>query len=121
MKVYKLKGSAKCVFCGEGADLYIDGLHVTVCRKCGVALYKSLGEHFVPRAVPNVILRGEKQYKPLSMVYDKDPEVKKEPETCTQKIKEGKTKEVFQKVKRKLREFSMKFKVKGETNERDSK
>ena len=121
MKVYKLKGNAKCVFCGEGADLYIDGVHVTVCRRCGVSLYKSLGEHFVPRAVPNVILRSEKQYRPLTMVYDVEAEAKKKPETHTQEIKAGKTKEVFQKFKRRLRKFSIKFKVKGETNERNSK
>ena len=125
MKVYKLKGSAKCVFCGEGADLYIDGLHVTVCRKCGVALYKNLGEHFVPKAVPNVVIRNEKQYKPLSTILIEDTAQNDTTEEGTQTIifeeKDRKTKEVFQKLKRKLREFSMKFKVKGETNERDSK
>ena len=76
MRVYKLQGKAKCVFCGEGADLYIDEIHVTVCRKCGVALYKNLGEHFVPRAVPNVILRSEKQDAPLSHLLYKDKEEK---------------------------------------------
>ena len=65
MNVYKLQGKAKCVFCGEDAGLYVDEVDITVCRKCGVTLYKKLGEHFVPSAVPNVILRNEKQYRPL--------------------------------------------------------
>ena len=65
MNVYKLQGKAKCVFCGEDAGLYVDEVDITVCRKCGVTLYKKLGEHFVPSAVPNVILRSETQYRPL--------------------------------------------------------
>ncbi len=66
MKVYKLEGHKKCAICGEDAGLYIDVLDVTLCRKCGVNLYKELGVHFIPRAVPNVILRGEKLQRPLS-------------------------------------------------------
>ncbi len=65
MNVYKLQGKAKCVFCGEDAGLYVDEVDITVCRKCGVTLYKKLGEHFVPSAVPNVILRSESQHRPL--------------------------------------------------------
>ena len=72
MKVYKLQGRAKCGFCGDKAELYVDEIHIAVCRKCGVALYRNLGEHFVPRAVPNVMLRSEKQYRPLSMVLTEE-------------------------------------------------
>ena len=121
MKVYKLQGKAKCVFCGESADLYVDGLHIAVCRKCGVNLYKNLGEHFVPRAVPNVMIRNEKQYRPLSIVLDES-----KVETPMEKAKEKhtkarKTKEFFEKFKNKMKKFSNIFKVKGETNERQSK
>ena len=125
MKVYKLQGKAKCVFCDEGADLYIDGIHIAVCRKCGVGLYKNLGEHFVPKAVPNVILRSEKQYKPLSMVYeenDKNITGDKQEETqIAEKKKEKSTHEKLEKFKRKIRQIIFKSKVKGETNERNSK
>lgn len=118
MRVYKLQGKAKCVFCGEGADLYIDEIHVTVCRKCGVALYKNLGEHFVPRAVPNVILRSEKQYKPLSHVFE---DAKDKPEETEEKIinetakeenikstKENKIKKIFLQIKSKIKQTKMK-------------
>ena len=119
MRVYKLQGKAKCVFCGEGADLYIDEIHVTVCRKCGVALYKNLGEHFVPRAVPNVILRSEKQYKPLSHVFedakDKKPEETEEKiinETAKEEniksTKENKIKKIFLQIKNKIKQTKMK-------------
>lgn len=119
MRVYKLQGKAKCVFCGEGADLYIDEIHVTVCRKCGVALYKNLGEHFVPRAVPNVILRSEKQYKPLSHVFE-DAKDKKAEETEEKIInetakeenikstKENKIKKIFLQIKSKIKQIEMK-------------
>lgn len=119
MRVYKLQGKAKCVFCGEGADLYIDEIHVTVCRKCGVALYKNLGEHFVPRAVPNVILRSEKQYKPLSHVFE-DAKDKKAEETEEKIInetakeenikstKENKIKKIFLQIKSKIKQTKMK-------------
>ena len=119
MRVYKLQGKAKCVFCGEGADLYIDEIHVTVCRKCGVALYKNLGEHFVPRAVPNVILRSEKQYKPLSHVFedakDKKPEETEEKiinETAKEEniksTKENKIKKIFLQIKSKIKQTKRK-------------
>lgn len=119
MRVYKLQGKAKCVFCGEGADLYIDEIHVTVCRKCGVALYKNLGEHFVPRAVPNVILRSEKQYKPLSHIFE-DAKDKKAEETEEKIInetakeenekstKENKIKKIFLQIKSKIKQIEMK-------------
>lgn len=119
MRVYKLQGKSKCVFCGEGADLYIDEIHVTVCRKCGVALYKNLGEHFVPRAVPNVILRSEKQYKPLSHVFE-DAKGKKAEETEEKIInetakeenikstKENKIKKIFLQIKSKIKQTKMK-------------
>lgn len=119
MRVYKLQGKAKCVFCGEGADLYIDEIHVTVCRKCGVALYKNLGEHFVPRAVPNVILRSEKQYKPLSHVFE-DAKDKKAEETEEKIInetakeenikstKENKIKKIFLQIKSKIKQTKRK-------------
>ena len=79
MKVYKLQGKAKCAFCEESADLYVDEVHLTVCRKCGVALYKNLGEHFVPKAVPNVVIRNEKQYRPLSTILIEDTAQKDTP------------------------------------------
>lgn len=66
MKVYKLEGKACCHLCGQDATLYIDVLDTVVCRKCGVELYRQLGTHFVPRAVPNVILRSENENRPLS-------------------------------------------------------
>ncbi|MBR2334182.1 MAG: hypothetical protein IKA59_02445 [Clostridia bacterium] len=119
MRVYKLQGKAKCVFCGEGADLYIDEIHVTVCRKCGVALYKNLGEHFVPRAVPNVILRSEKQYKPLSHIFEDAKDQKAEEteekiinETAKEEniksTKENKIKKIFLQIKSKIKQTKMK-------------
>lgn len=70
MKVYKLEGNARCAVCGERADLYIDVLDTTVCRKCGVEMYRQLGVHFVPRSVPNVILRSDKLNAPLGVALD---------------------------------------------------
>ena len=76
MKVYKLEGKTRCAECGENAELYLDVLDTPLCKKCGVKLYKELGTHFVPRAVPNVILRSEKQDLPLSHLLYKDKEEK---------------------------------------------
>lgn len=76
MKVYKLEGKTRCAECGENAELYLDVLDTPLCKKCGVKLYKELGTHFVPRAVPNVILRSEKQDPPLSHLLYKDKEGK---------------------------------------------
>ena len=76
MKVYKLEGKIHCAECGEKAELYLDTLDTALCKKCGVKLYKELGFHFVPRAVPNVILRSEKQDAPLSHLLYKDKEEK---------------------------------------------
>lgn len=76
MKVYKLEGKTRCAECGENAELYLDVLDSPLCKKCGVKLYKELGFHFVPRAVPNVILRSEKQDAPLSHLLYKDKEEK---------------------------------------------
>lgn len=76
MKVYKLDGKTRCAECGENAELYLDVLDTPLCKKCGVKLYKELGIHFVPRAVPNVILRSEKQDAPLSHLLYKDKEEK---------------------------------------------
>ena len=75
MKVYKLEGKTRCAECGENAELYLDVLDTPLCKKCGVKLYKELGIHFVPRAVPNVILRSEKQDAPLShLLYNDNDE-----------------------------------------------
>lgn len=76
MKVYKLEGKTRCAECGENAELYLDTLDTALCKKCGVKLYKELGIHFVPRAVPNVILRSEKQDTPLSHLLYKDKDEK---------------------------------------------
>lgn len=76
MKVYKLEGKTRCAECGENAELYLDTLDTALCKKCGVKLYKELGIHFVPRAVPNVILRSEKQDAPLSYLLYKDKDEK---------------------------------------------
>ncbi|MBR2056964.1 MAG: hypothetical protein IJ978_04805 [Clostridia bacterium] len=76
MKVYKLEGKTRCAECGENAELYLDVLDTPLCKKCGVKLYKELGFHFVPRAVPNVILRSEKQDAPLSHLLYKDKDEK---------------------------------------------
>ena len=76
MKVYKLEGKTRCAECGENAELYLDVLDTALCKKCGVKLYKELGIHFVPRAVPNVILRSEKQDAPLSHLLYKDKDEK---------------------------------------------
>lgn len=76
MKVYKLEGKIPCAECGERAELYLDTLDTALCKKCGVKLYKELGFHFVPRAVPNVILRSEKQDLPLSHLLYKEEEKK---------------------------------------------
>lgn len=78
MKVYKLDGKTRCAECGENAELYLDVLDTPLCKKCGVKLYKELGFHFVPRAVPNVILRSEKQDAPLSHLLYKDKDEKGE-------------------------------------------
>jgi len=74
--VYKLEGKTRCAECGENAELYLDVLDTALCKKCGVKLYKELGIHFVPRAVPNVILRSEKQDAPLSHLLYKDKDEK---------------------------------------------
>lgn len=76
MKVYKLEGKTRCAECGENAELYLDVLDTPLCKKCGLKLYKELGIHFVPRAVPNVILRSEKQDAPLSHLLYKDKDEK---------------------------------------------
>ena len=76
MKVYRLEGKIHCAECGEKAELYLDTLDTALCKKCGVKLYKELGFHFVPRAVPNVILRSEKQDLPLSHLLYKEEEKK---------------------------------------------
>ena len=76
MKVYKLEGKIHCAECGEKAELYLDTLDTALCKKCGVKLYKELGTHIVPRAVPNVILRSEKQDLPLSHLLYKDKDEK---------------------------------------------
>ena len=76
MKVYKLEGKIHCAECGEKAELYLDTLDTALCKKCGVKLYRELGFHFVPRAVPNVILRSEKQDLPLSHLLYKDKDEK---------------------------------------------
>lgn len=76
MKVYKLEGKTRCAECGENAELYLDLFDTPLCKKCGVKLYKELGIHLVPRAVPNVILRSEKQDAPLSHLLYKDKEEK---------------------------------------------
>ena len=76
MKVYKLEGKTRCAECGENAELYLDVLDTALCKKCGVKLYRELGFHFVPRAVPNVILRSEKQDAPLSHLLYKDKDEK---------------------------------------------
>ena len=78
MKVYKLEGKIHCAECGEKAELYLDTLDTALCKKCGVKLYRELGFHFVPRAVPNVILRSEKQDLPLSHLLYKDKDEKGE-------------------------------------------
>ena len=78
MKVYKLEGKTRCAECGENAELYLDVIDTALCKKCGVKLYKELGIHFVPRAVPNVILRSEKQDAPLSHLLYKDKDEKGE-------------------------------------------
>ena len=118
MKVYKLQGRAKCGFCGDKADLYVDEIHIAVCKKCGVALYRNLGEHFVPRAVPNIMLRSEKQYRPLSMVLTEEEYVA--PASQETEEKKEKTKDIFEKFKNIFKRFSKKA-VKGETNERQTK
>ncbi|MBR7162836.1 MAG: hypothetical protein IKD35_02570 [Clostridia bacterium] len=121
MKVYKLQGKAKCVFCGEGAELYVDGLNVTICRKCGVVLYKNLGEHFVPRAVPNMMLKNERQYRPLSSILideEKPQESNTEKTTEVFEKKDRKTKEIFKRFKNRLKNF---FKGVKKTNERQTK
>lgn len=76
MKVYKLQGKIHCAECGERAELYLDTLDTALCKKCGVKLYRELGTHIVPRAVPNVILRSEKQDLPLSHLLYKEEEKK---------------------------------------------
>ena len=76
MKVYKLEGKTRCAECGEKAELYLDTLDTALCKKCGVKLYRELGTHIVPRAVPNVILRSEKQDLPLSHLLYKEEEKK---------------------------------------------
>ena len=76
MKVYKLEGKIHCAECGEKAELYLDTLDTALCKKCGVKLYRELGTHIVPRAVPNVILRSEKQDLPLSHLLYKEEEKK---------------------------------------------
>ncbi len=65
MKTYRIDGKIRCETCGEDADYYVDLLHVSLCKRCALTLYRSLGERFIPRAVPNMILRAEERYKSL--------------------------------------------------------
>lgn len=97
MKVYKLEGKTRCAECGENAELYLDVLDTPLCKKCGVKLYKELGIHFVPRAVPNVILRSEKQDAPLSHLLYKD---KEEKGVDKGKVEDNPTKDNFTKDER---------------------
>ncbi len=60
MKVYRLRGKKNCDVCTNDADFYVDGLDAAMCKDCALELYKSLGMHFIPRSIPNVILRSEK-------------------------------------------------------------
>ncbi len=84
MKVYKLEGETKCAICGEVAGLYVDVTDTPICRKCGVELYRELGVHFVPRAVPNIVLRSEKSGLPLSAsLYAKQDQSSIEKEETT--------------------------------------
>lgn len=59
MQIYKLYGNKNCGACGENADYYLEVLDVCLCKNCALELYKGLGVHFVPKAIPNVVLRHE--------------------------------------------------------------
>lgn len=65
MKTYSIDGIIRCETCGNDADYYLDVLHVSLCKRCALELYRSLGERFIPRAVPNMILRAEGRHKSL--------------------------------------------------------
>lgn len=60
MKVYRLRGKKNCDVCSNDADFYVDGLDAVLCKDCALELYKNLGTLFIPRSIPNVILRSEK-------------------------------------------------------------
>ncbi len=60
MKIYKIIGNKNCSQCENQAEFYCDTLDFCLCKKCAVELYRAMGEHLVPRAIPNVILRSEK-------------------------------------------------------------
>ncbi len=66
MKTYRIDGIIRCEGCGKEADYYLDVLHVPLCKRCALELYRSLGERFIPRAVPNMLLRAEERYKSLA-------------------------------------------------------
>lgn len=70
MKTYRIDGIIRCETCGNDADYYVDVLHVSLCKRCALELYRSLGERFIPKAVPNMILRAEGKYKTLDEAID---------------------------------------------------
>ncbi len=61
MKIYRLNGNKSCSVCESQAELYCDALDFCLCKKCAVEFYRAMGEHLVPRAIPNVILRSEER------------------------------------------------------------
>lgn len=75
MKIYKLNGNKSCSVCESQAEFYCDGLDFCLCKKCAVEFYRALGEHLVPRAIPNVILRSEERRQKGEIylgIYQKD-------------------------------------------------
>lgn len=52
----------KCSCCDSDADIFLHQMDgVFLCKKCALDIYKSLAVEFVPKAIPNVVLKAERQ------------------------------------------------------------
>lgn len=58
--INKLSQNIICKCCNRIAIFEIEELNVHLCNECSLRLYKSLAIEFVPRSIPNVIMRAEK-------------------------------------------------------------
>lgn len=61
MIAVRIEGNRVCDGCEKNAEFYVNPKELYLCRSCALELYKSLGVFFVPRAIPNVVLRAERQ------------------------------------------------------------
>ena len=52
----------KCCLCNSNAEIDLHQLNgVFLCKNCALEIYKSLAKEFVPKAIPNVVLKANEQ------------------------------------------------------------